>query len=474
MMSGTSMAAPTVAGAAALVFQDAYNGNTFLTPAQVAGILKRSAKDLGIRGVDSIYGWGLLNVAAALGPVGPTRVATGASVAASTARMDQSLLLPGAGMARQSAFGGMLSGMVVFDDYGRGFVMKDSAFETAGSTLAEDASAAALASVTASREVAMEQDGMSLALTGFGDAGGDGFSGLSFTSEDLTVSAGLGNTQAFFTQTGGAGGGGTGHRMGTQFFAGAGEIGQGFTEGGYLAAEARAGSVTYSALFLHGSEALSGAAFDPVLDQDAEAPESQLMMLGAEMPLTDKARLGIGYGVLRETGAVLGMRSDGAFALGDDASTQIVGASLSAALMPGLELQGFAQLGLTEAAEAEDSVFSALSDVWSAKMGLSLAASDTLRNGDSLTLSLVSPWRIVEGEATARVAVGREFDGTVNYETRSASLAPGGLPLDLGLAYTGGTGDLRYSASLWLRDHDAADGATVNEAAGALGLSWRF
>jgi serine protease len=58
---GTSMASPHVAGAAALVIS---NGLT--DPNQVREALEMTAKDLGEPGWDESYGWGLLNVAAAL------------------------------------------------------------------------------------------------------------------------------------------------------------------------------------------------------------------------------------------------------------------------------------------------------------------------------------------------------------------------------------------------------------------------
>lgn len=473
-MSGTSMASPTVAGAAALVFQDAYNGNAFLTPAQVANILKRSARDLGRRGVDSTYGWGLLDVAAALGPVGPTTVATGSTVGKKSVTASSSVLAPSAGMMNTQSVENLLSGMVVFDDYGRGFVMNEVGLSASRSTLADDAASAALAAVTTSRETVTETDGLRLSLVETGAAGETGFSGLSFATDEFTVSAGLGNAQAFFTQPGDAGAESAARTLGTHFFTGAGEIGQGFAQGGYLSAETSAAGLTYSALFMHGSEALFDTAHDPLAAGEEDKSGSQLMMLGAEMALPQAGSLGLHYGVLRETGTLLGIQNEGAFALGEDAYTQFVGLSLAADLMPGVTLEGFAQLGLTEATQAQDTIFSALSDVWSSKMGLSLTADGMLQPGDSVSLSLVSPWRIVDGDATAQVAVGREFDGTVIYETRKASLETDALPLDLGLSYTGGTGDFRYSASVWLRDHDAGGGPDVNEAAGALGFSWKF
>jgi subtilisin family serine protease len=58
--SGTSFAAPMVAGAAAL----AWSINPNLTPDEVRSILFTTAKDLGETGWDDVYGWGRLDVGA--------------------------------------------------------------------------------------------------------------------------------------------------------------------------------------------------------------------------------------------------------------------------------------------------------------------------------------------------------------------------------------------------------------------------
>lgn len=60
---GTSMAAPYVAGVAALV--QAANGNT-LSPHQVARHLQRTARDIGAPGRDDRSGWGVVDVAKAV------------------------------------------------------------------------------------------------------------------------------------------------------------------------------------------------------------------------------------------------------------------------------------------------------------------------------------------------------------------------------------------------------------------------
>lgn len=72
--SGTSMAAPNVAGAIAVLIE-AYP--TF-TPAEIVHILFVTAEDLGAPGVDAVYGWGLVRLDRALsvGPVGMSGTGT--------------------------------------------------------------------------------------------------------------------------------------------------------------------------------------------------------------------------------------------------------------------------------------------------------------------------------------------------------------------------------------------------------------
>ena len=65
-MSGTSMAAPIVTGAVALLHS--YWGHLKNNPKATASILFESATDLGAPGVDAVYGHGLLNIEKAFNP----------------------------------------------------------------------------------------------------------------------------------------------------------------------------------------------------------------------------------------------------------------------------------------------------------------------------------------------------------------------------------------------------------------------
>jgi hypothetical protein len=112
-MSGTSMATPVVAGAAALL--ESRWPVLKAQPASVAGILFNSATDLGAPGVDAVYGWGLLNVTKAFQNSGATKIVTasGASVTVSDASISTSGVF-----GKTSA---VLGGVTAFDAYGRDY-----------------------------------------------------------------------------------------------------------------------------------------------------------------------------------------------------------------------------------------------------------------------------------------------------------------------------------------------------------------
>ncbi len=73
VFSGTSFATPQVAGAVALLAQAFPN----LTGAQIVEILLDSARDAGASGIDSTFGRGILDIAAAFAPRGATTLAGG-------------------------------------------------------------------------------------------------------------------------------------------------------------------------------------------------------------------------------------------------------------------------------------------------------------------------------------------------------------------------------------------------------------
>ncbi|MGB2461272.1 MAG: S8 family serine peptidase, partial [Candidatus Puniceispirillaceae bacterium] len=113
--SGTSMAAPMVSGALA-VLKSRYPN---LAAKQAVRILLESATDLGAKGIDEVYGYGLLNLEEALKPLGTSNpVGRNArslpSVSAGSTRMSFSGIFGNVASRRKLSFG-------AFDKYDRSY-----------------------------------------------------------------------------------------------------------------------------------------------------------------------------------------------------------------------------------------------------------------------------------------------------------------------------------------------------------------
>lgn len=109
--SGTSFAAPQVAGALALLAQ--YFPN--LSSAQLLDLLLGSATDAGDAGTDSIYGRGILNIAAAFAPLGATTLGNSATAISLTSNGTLSSAMGDAGATTTQA--------VAIDRLGRAYTI---------------------------------------------------------------------------------------------------------------------------------------------------------------------------------------------------------------------------------------------------------------------------------------------------------------------------------------------------------------
>ena len=118
LSEGTSYAAPHVAGAAILL-KSAW---PHLTSAQLSEILLSSATDIGIKGVDPIYGKGLLNIAEAVSASGQNLLLSGSSLKSKGYELSDSAIFssPLFGDAYINIIKN-LEKAVFFDDYGRDY-----------------------------------------------------------------------------------------------------------------------------------------------------------------------------------------------------------------------------------------------------------------------------------------------------------------------------------------------------------------
>lgn len=153
LYSGTSLAAPVVAGAAALLAGAFPN----LSAAQIVELLLITADDRGAPGIDPVTGRGLLNIGRAFQPQGPTTLAGSRTPVSLTANGSP-------GPALGTSFGTALGQILVEDGYGRPYALD------IGATLAPSSparlGAALLESPAAAASASLSLGAATLALTG--------------------------------------------------------------------------------------------------------------------------------------------------------------------------------------------------------------------------------------------------------------------------------------------------------------------
>lgn len=108
--------------------------------------------------------------------------------------------------------------------------------------------------------------------------------------------------------------------------------------------------------------------------------------------------------------------------------------------------------------------------------GFSLGASarGILADSDRLTFTVSRPLTVASGEMELGMPVGRTIDGTITTEAVTLSLTPGGQQLDLGINYEigiGATSTLRFAATYSL-DAGNVDGARGLALAAGLGIGF--
>jgi Subtilase family len=442
LVSGTSFAAPHVTGAVALVLDAA----PFLSPDEVVELLLETATDLGAPGTDAVYGRGLLDLAAALGPQGPLMVPLGSTVDAGGAGLRET------GLRLGGAFGtGPDLGRAIFlDGYGRPYWVdldqRRAASETAPdlvSWLAPDEERLAVsaplgaAGVLSLQVGAPSERGSPVRSSDAGDARGD---------ERFALSAALGEASWLSVA----------HGWSLQ-----GQFGLASEEG-----SATPGLLTggvFASPYLGLADGGDGLALAQRLDDrwslrvglaradrgetDPHSSGDNAVMLGELVGVVaDGVRLGLQLGQLEEQERVLDASGGGALGLGDGASTTFLGLAGRTELSFGLELFGQANLGLTRPGGAGQSLLQDLSMLYSSSFGLGLGRRDLAVRGDRLTVAVSQPLRIEAGDAALDRPIGRTFDGRIVRRRDRVDLAPEGASWIWRWAIASGSRALAISA----------------------------
>ncbi len=432
--SGTSFSAPQVSGGVALMLER-FPG---LTPEQAVQILLTTATDLGLAGV----GQGLLNLSAALAPLGTLSVAAGKG---SGADLDATTLTLGAAFGDALVGAPALTNAIVLDSFGRAYLA--------------DLSALALAAdegLDLENLLAHNQERRADTL----DVGADARLSFAFTltqgqlpgapvgwretdnanpaieNPELAFSAPLSGNARMALGFGAA----LMDLLGAAALAGApadlflakaplaspylAMVGQ----GEHLAVELAAGARTRLALAvasgerdfgeLHGSRARHAAFIELARGR---APE-----------LRWSAR----FGTLTEDGSVLDSVASGAYDSFSGARTMFAGLSGVLPVSDKWTLAAYTAQGVTRVDDTGVGLLQDFTEIATSSYGVSLLAAGVVAGGDRLGLSISQPLRAWRAGARAVVPTGIDYaSGAVTHSREGVELVAGGREIDLEVSY---------------------------------------
>jgi subtilase family protein len=441
IVSGTSFSTPLISGAAAIIMERWPN----LTARQVAEILFDSATPLGD---PSIYGHGLLNVYAALEPIGVTTMA----VANGTAPT-----VTGTGLVLGSVFGDApalhraLAQIMILDSFGRDFEINLSQAPIARPTLPD------MFGVMENR-LGWHSAGLNVGET----------TSFSFdvkrNPEDGIVPfqalAGLENQsahQSAFRLSG--------SQSGFSWIAGTGmSLHEGLAEDFDAFAAA---SLTNPFLPAVGAAPGSFAALAVPLDDNLKLSlgmshadnqglgDLQLSMRNtADTALirlerdTASWQFSLDAGSTLETGGLFGSVASGGLKMADQAATAWTTATAKTELDANWSFKGAITLAASGITHPEASLITSIGPVYATSFALGLSGHDLFRGGDGLFFSVDQPLRAESAMATLATGIGRDWStGDVIMGQARASLVPSGREVDFETGYGFSLGNWRAACN---------------------------
>jgi subtilisin family serine protease len=448
MGSGTSFAAPQVTGAIALLESRwAFLGKNH-TATQ---ILLLTAQDLGAMGIDSVYGTGFLDVAAAFNPIGPLSLYTGGTPQSPTTAQ----IVASGPMGRLSRLSAQLKGVALLDSFGRDFPADLSGNVTAKQPSAGLGVVPASVTTRTTQQAARLQDGSRFTAavttdddptTRWGLTSEEGAGTLSRTPQAWSF--------AFSSATGDFVAGGHGAGFAGSFDEGLFGASSGLTRtsmfapSGASVSTALLGFADASSYGVVAAPVAAGrlaVAFSSSSDDTLDAVTGGSAtadggVLGYSFTLGETWQMGLTAGALAETNELLGAVYAGSLALGRDSRSYSLGVSTSFSLDDVLPTKGFklafdAVVARTDPGSPQGSLITGASAIESLGFGAALAKDQLFDEQDSLALGIKKPLRAYAGTANLVVPVGTDADGNVVTEKRSASLVPSGNETDLDLTY---------------------------------------
>ena len=394
-MSGTSMAAPQVAGAAALV-KSRWN---FLRADQIAEVLFRSATDLGAPGTDAVYGRGLLNTDRAMQPTGMTFVVNskGQAVAANTVALAPA-------PAYSTALKNSQVRSVAVDELGRDFSftwgskVKTNDNQSLARTLAQDLNSAqqVLSTGTLAGSTALD-DNTQVSL----GALGSGLSFLQLHSDNHSASLAA-------------------QQLSNPVFS----LVLDHSHIGYTKNLGRGIAVKAMALTTQGANQLN--------QRSSRQQQSQAVVAAAAYEF-GLGSIGLAVSSVKEQSSLLGGTAAG---LGFTGAPGLTFVTADAAFAVAKNTAAFVQITQAQSAASNTDAagFSASIDRADA-VKLGVVQNHIARKNDRLTMSIEQPLRVRSGQITVNAASGVDETGQLTFSKQKIDLAASGREMQLRIDY---------------------------------------
>jgi hypothetical protein len=437
--SGTSFSTPHVSGAAALLIQLFPN----LSAQDVVQILLTSATDLGAAGVDSLYGHGLLNLNAAVQPMGTLSVPSGSTVDGPTTTLSSTMMALGPAFGDAGSGIGLIDQAIIIDGFQRAykFGMRDRFVATPRDTGLE-----AMLHWDGSTRISVPMpDGTWLSMTmaepeaansprdaaWLSDTQEGALSSMDLTvafNEDSAMHVGLEQSPAaqladdpqMIDALG--------------LFAGAADmvapqytlLGQG---AGMRFSQALGGDTSLSVGWMYSD------GDEPDFHDDYDGGAGNAFQLALAQRLPGGVRLGLSAAVVQESGSFLGSENDGAFDSGDGATSQFYSVSASWPVADNFDVFGSYTMAMTDLDGTPSGMLSDWSRVSSDAFGIGFIARELMTAGDRFGFLAGQPLRVSSANATLSVPVAVSASGAVAYQSDRVDMTPSGREFDLQLAY---------------------------------------